>query len=73
MILESTITAAAVAAAPVAEEYQPVFIPDLEHSRALADEAAEVPAGPHVDITDGSISFPIDLTVEGSKENPIEL
>ena len=69
MIWESTIAAAAVAAAPV-EPDEPA---EPAPAQPIADEAAEVPAGPYVDITDGSISFPIDLTVEGTKENPIEL
>lgn len=36
-------------------------------------EEAPIPPGRYIDITDGSAYFPIDLTVEGTKENPIDL
>jgi hypothetical protein len=62
---------------PSAEEVIPPIPPIMWHGALdindFADRLATLRVAACTDITDGSQLFPIDLTVEGSKENPIEL
>ena len=56
---------------PILKNYQPAS-PSLPGPPSAPIEAP-IPPGRYIDITDGSAYFPIDLTVEGTKENPIDL